>query len=75
MTTSNAIYEYYQQIKDGSITVGKYVLAWYELIIRGLEDRRWEYSQKRANRVIRFVENFCHHHEGALAPQLIRLEL
>ena len=75
MTTSNAIYEYYQQIKDGSITVGKYVLAWYELIIRGLEERRWFFSQKRANRVIRFVENFCHHHEGALAPQLIRLEL
>lgn len=71
----NAIYEYYQAIRDGSITVGRHIATWYEIIIKGLEEKRWTYSARRANKVISFVENFCHHHEGALAPELIKLEL
>ena len=32
-------------------------------------------AAKKANKVIRFCEDFCRHHEGPLAPQLIRLEV
>ena len=72
---NNYILSYYQQIRDGTITAGRWVRVLYEFIIRGLEEKRFFYSPKKAAAAIRFVENFCHHHEGALAPQLIRLEL
>lgn len=71
----NYILEYYQGIKDGSIIVGKWVRLVYEYIISGIERKDFVYSQKKANAAIMFVENFCHHHEGALAPELIKLEL
>lgn len=72
---NNYIFAYYQQIREGTVTVGKWVRLLYELIIRGIQEQRFTYSQKKATAAIRFVESFCHHHEGALAPQLIRLEL
>lgn len=72
---NNAIYEYYQAIKDGSVTVGKWVMAAYGMIIKGLENKTFFYSHKKAAAAVMFIENFCRHHEGALAPQLIKLEL
>lgn len=72
---NNYIYEYYQQIKDGSVTVGKWIRLLYEMIIKGLENKSFFYSHKKAQASILFVENFCHHHEGELAPQRIKLEL
>jgi len=71
----NNIYEYYQQIKDGRVVVGKWVRLWYEYIIKGLENKHFFYDNKKAMRAIRFVENFAHHHEGELAPKLVKLEL
>lgn len=71
----NAIYEYYQAIRDGSIIAPRRVIQWYEIVVRGLEEKRWVYSPKRAAKAIRFIESFCHHHEGAMAPGLIVLEL
>ena len=71
----NAILEYYQKINDGSITVGKWVKIWYEYIVTGLEKRLFYYDQKAANHVISFVETYCRHHEGAFAPECIKLEL
>ena len=71
----NNIYEYYQQIKDGRIVVGKWIRLWYEYIIKGLENKVFFYDNKKAEKAIRFVENFAHHHEGELAPKLVKLEL
>lgn len=71
----NYILAYYQAIKDGSVVVGKWIRLWYEKIVHGMEDGTYHYDAKRANNVIRFVEKFCRHHEGALAPQNIKLEL
>lgn len=73
--TDNYIYAYYQQISDGSVTVGKWIRMWYEQIVHGLEEKRFFFDQKKANETINFVERFCHHHEGPLAPGLITLEL
>lgn len=72
---NNYIYEYYQQIVDGSAVVGKWIRLLYEMIIKGLESKSFFYNHKKAQASILFVENFCHHHEGALAPQRIKLEL
>lgn len=71
----NNIYEYYQQIKDGRIVVGKWIRLWYEYIIKGLENKDFYYDNRKAEKAIRFVENFAHHHEGELAPNLVTLEL
>ena len=72
---NNYILAYYQAIKDGTVTVGKWVRLIYEYIVNGLESGLFFFDQKKANRAIRFIESFCHHHEGALAPRLIVLEL
>jgi phage terminase large subunit-like protein len=71
----NDILEYYQHIKDGTITVGRWVRLLYERIIEGLQTGEYHFAPKKAQAAVRFVEGFCRHHEGALAPQLIRLEL
>lgn len=72
---NNYIYEYYQSIVDGSIIVGSWVRMWYEYIVKGLDEKLFYFSQKKANKAIRFIETFVHHHEGTLAPGLIKLEL
>lgn len=71
----NNILAYYQQIKDGTAVVGKWLRLLYEYIVNGLENGLFFYSAKKANAAVMFIENFCHHHEGALAPGRIKLEL
>lgn len=66
---------YWQAIEDGSETVGKWVRLLYRQIIKGLEDKAFFYNHKKAAAAILFIENFCHHHEGALAPGRLKLEL
>ena len=75
MKSKNYINIYYQQIKDGSVTVGQWVEKWYEYIIHGLEEKRFFFNQKKAARAIAFIQQYCRHHEGPLAPQLITLEV
>ena len=71
----NFILAYYQAITNGSETVGRWVRLLYKLIIDGLEKKVFFYDARKAARAVGFIENFCRHHEGALAPQLIKLEL
>lgn len=75
MTRDNYIYAYYQKIKDGSVTVSRWVRMIYELIIDGLESRRYIFDQKKANRAIDWIEEHCFHTEGPLAPNNLVLEL
>lgn len=67
------IKEYYQAIKDGSIVVGQWVRLLYEYIIRGLENKTFYFAIKKANRAIKFIENYCHHSKGR--NDLLKLEL
>ena len=71
----NYILEYYQQIKNGSVCVGKWVRMLYERIIHGLEDGVYTYDAKKAGNAVEWIEEHCHHTEGEKAPQHIRLEL
>lgn len=73
--SENYILTYYQKINDGSVIVGEWVRRIYEIIVKGLEDKSFFYDSKKANKAIKFVETFAHHHEGKLAPKLITLEL
>ena len=75
MNDENAILAYYQGIRDGSIVVGRWVRMLYETIIEGLESKRWFFDQRKATNAIRFMEKFCHHNKGPLAPQRLKLSL
>ena len=75
MSNDNWILTYYQQMCDGSVTVGQWIRKWYEMIVHGLEEKKWTFDQKKANAVINFIERYCHHHEGHLAPGLMKLEV
>ena len=72
---SDYIMSYYQQIKDGRITVNKWVNLVYEYIVKGIETKQFYYDQKKANKVIKFLEGNLHHTEGSKAPELVKLEL
>lgn len=73
MASENYIYSYYQKIKNGEESVGKWILLFYEYIIKGLENQSFFFSIKKANKAIKFIENFCHHSEGGSG--LLKLEL
>ena len=71
----NYIYAYYQKIKDGSIVVGRWVALLYERIVEGIEDGTYIFNQQKANRAIKFIETFCRHNKGKLAPRPLKLSL
>ena len=71
MPGDNWIYTYYQGIKDGTYTVGKWITLIYERIIQDLEAKRYFFDQKRANAAIDWIETHCFHSEGPLAPSSI----
>ena len=72
-TNKNYILEYYQQIQNGSVIVGNWIKLIYKFLVKGLEDKLFFYDNAKANKAIRFIENFCHHCEGR--NDLIKLEL
>lgn len=75
MAGDNWIYTYYQGIKDGTYTVGKWIQLLYERIIQDLEAKRYYFDQKKANAAIEWIEAHCFHTEGPLAPNYIKLEV
>ena len=70
----NSILTYYQPISACSEIVGRWIQLLYARIVTGIQKKEFFYDAKKANRAINFVENFCRHHEGELAPELIKLE-
>jgi len=75
MCKDNYIFAYYQQIKDGSVTVGRWIELVYAYLVHGLEEKRFFYDHKKATRAVEWIENHCFHTEGPLAPGPLKLEL
>lgn len=72
---NNFIIEYWQKIKEGSEVVGRWVFLLYELIVTRIDEGTYIFDQKKANRAIKFIEKFCRHNKGKLAPRVLKLEL
>ena len=72
---NNAITAYWEEIQTGGVVVGKWIRQLYEVIIKGLAEGRWFYDERLANNAIGFIQRFCHHYKGALAPRRIKLDL
>ena len=75
MAGDNWIYRYYQGIKDGTYTVGRWVRLMYEKLVHGIEGKEYRFDQKRANDAIEWIEAHCSHTEGPMAPMSLRLEV
>lgn len=71
----NPILQYYQAIVSGTVVVGQWVRMLYAMVVKAIEEHEYIYDARKAARAIRFIESFCRHHEGALAPGKIKLEL
>ena len=70
---NNYINEYYQAIKEGSVIAGRWIILLYEYIVKGLENKSFYFAPKKANRAIKYIENYCHHSKGR--SDLLKLEL
>ena len=71
----NAIAAYWEEIQTGGVTVGKWIRQLYEVIIKGLDEGRWFYNDRLAQNAIGFIQRYCHHYKGVLAPRRIKLSL
>ena len=69
----SSIYEYYQKINSGEIKVGKWIHKIYDILIDGLEQGKWFYDEKKADKCVKFIETFVHHSKGR--SDLLTLEL
>lgn len=75
MDKNNYIYAYYQQIKNGSVLVGKFIRLLYDYLVKGMQKKLFFYDAKKANAAIEWIETHCFHTEGPLAPGPLKLEL
>lgn len=74
----NPILEYWNKIESGEEVVSQKVRRIYKHLVGLILDNsesEYEYSPKRANHAIEFIENFCKHSKGKWGGQPIRLEL
>ena len=75
MAGDNWIYTYYQGIKNGTYTVGRWIELIYERIVHDLDTAVYQFDQKKANDAIEWIESKCFHTEGPLAPGRVTLEV
>ena len=73
----NAIVEYYELIKKKKVTVSKKIKKTIRKIVDDLDSKTSEYyfSNKRANHIIEFAENFCRHSKGKMGGKRVVLEI
>ena len=73
----NAILLYNKKIKSGEIVVCNKIRTVYSYLSEVITDKKsdWAFSEKRANRVIEFVESYCRHSKGKWGGKLVKLEL
>lgn len=71
----NYIEEYHEKITNGSIIVGKWIRLLYDTVTDRIESGEYIFDEKKADKAIRFIEKFCRHNKGKLAPQTIKLSL
>lgn len=74
-SADNFILAYYQAIKNGSEAAGRWILAVYDYIVKGLEAGLFLFDAKKAGNAVGWIEEHCFHVEGPLAPGPMKLAL
>lgn len=62
-------------IQNGTVCVGQWVRLVYEIVIKGLEEKKFFFDQSKADHAINWIEAHCFHTEGRLAPNHLTLEV
>ena len=75
MTAESAILQYWNEIDTGGVNAGKWIRLLYEVILQGLQDKRWFYDHHLAENAMMFIERYSHHYRGKLAPGRLVLDL
>jgi phage terminase large subunit-like protein len=65
------------KVKHGAINTSLKVYKTYKELVRIISDpnSEWEYSNKRANHALEFIENYCKHSKGSMGGKPFILEL
>lgn len=73
----NPILEYWDAIESGKEAVSRKVYLTYKHVVSNLgrSDLEYYYEPRRANHVLEYAENYCHHSKGKYGGQLVELEL
>lgn len=72
----NPVLEYWEAIESGREVVGDKIYRWYKYLAHLVtHPGEYFYSNKRANHVLEFAENYCRLSKGAGAGKPVRLEL
>ena len=75
MEKDNYIYEYFQDIQNGTVTVGRWIELIYKYIVDGVDNGSFKFDKQKADDVIDWIEHHCFHTEGPDAPNPLKLEL
>ena len=76
LVTYCPIREYWQAIQDGREVVSKKIYKTYQHLVDQMDHPGdYFYSPSRANHVIEFFENYCHHSKGKFGGKMVELEL
>jgi phage terminase large subunit-like protein len=75
ISKDNFIYSYYQGIKNGTYSVGRWIELLYEYLVQGLQEKQFFYNHLGAVDAVNWIESHCFHTEGPLAPGALKLEL
>ena len=54
----NWIFKYHEAIQKKEVIVGVWVRLCFEILTTGLLNGEWEFNEKKANKAIKFIENF-----------------
>lgn len=73
----NYIIEYFEKIKKSECIVSKRVYKQYEKLVNDINNLNCKYifDEGKANKPIKFIENFCKHSKGEWAGKPVELEL
>lgn len=72
----NPILEYWEKIQNKEITVSNKVYRTYKKVVHDIQfPGEYFYSNKRANHILEFAENYCRHSKGKFGGKPVRLEL
>lgn len=73
----NYILKYWEAIQGGKVTVPKRVYKTYERLVSDIKEPQdgYIFDESRANKPIRFIEQFCKHSKGEWAGKPVKLEL
>ena len=75
MEKDNYICEYFQDIQNGTVTVGRWIELIFKYIVDGVDNGSFKFDKQKADNVIDWIEHHCFHTEGPDAPNPLKLEL